>query len=74
MIQIYECEINGHREKESLPTEYQNEFEQEILKHIHDLRNDLREKGWTEKESPKISQALFLRSEVSDAELGFKFE
>jgi len=29
-IQIYEGEINGHGEKEGLPTEYQYEFEQEM--------------------------------------------
>ena len=44
IIQIYEGKINGHGEKEGLPTEYQYEFEQEILKHAHDLKNDLREK------------------------------
>ena len=46
IIQVYEGEINGHGEKEDLPTEYQYEFEQEMLKHVHDLKNDLREKGW----------------------------
>ena len=48
IIQIYEGEINGHGEKEGLPTEYQYEFEQEMLNHIFELRNDLREKGWEE--------------------------
>ena len=28
IIQVYEVEINGHGEKEGLPTEYQYEFEQ----------------------------------------------
>ena len=46
IIQVYEGEINGHGEKEGLPPEYQYEFEQEMLKHIHDLKKDLREKGW----------------------------
>ena len=31
IIQMYEGEINGHGENESLPTEYQYEFEQEML-------------------------------------------
>ena len=74
IIQVYEGEINGHWEKEGLPTEYQYEFEQEMLKHVHDLKNDLREKGWIEGESPEVSQTSFLRGEDSDAELGFKFE
>jgi len=45
IIQMYEGEINGHGEKEGLLTEYQYEFEQEMLKHIHNLKKDLREKG-----------------------------
>ena len=66
----YKGEINGHGEKEGLPTEYQYEFEQEMLKHTHDLR----EKCWWERESPEVSQTSFLRSENSDAVLGFMFE
>ena len=74
IIQIYEGEINGHGEKEGLPTEYQYEFEQEMLKHVHNLKNDLREKGWWKRETPEVSQTSFLRSENSDAEFGFKFD
>ena len=75
IIQIYEWEINGHGEKEGLPTEYQYEFEEEILKHIHDLRKGLREKGWTQRDlPPEVHQLSFLRGDDSDAELGYKFE
>ena len=41
-----------------------------MLKHVHDLKNEMREKGWREGESPEVSQTSFLRSENSDAELG----
>ena len=34
IIQIYEGEINGHGEKEGLPTEYQYEFEQEWMRDL----------------------------------------
>ena len=44
----YDCKINVYGKKEGLPTEYQYEFEQEMLNHIYELRNDLREKGWEE--------------------------
>ena len=75
IIQIYEGEINGHGEKEGLPTEYQYEFEQEILKHIHELKKELREKGWTQRDlPPEVHQPSFLRGDESDAQLGFKFE
>ena len=70
----YYCKINVYGEKEGLPTEYQYEFEQEMLKHVHDLKNDLREKGWWKRETPEVSQTSFLRSENSDAEFGFKFD
>ena len=74
IIQVYEGEINGHGEKEGLPTEYQYEFEQEMLKHVHDLKNDLREKGWWERETPEVSQTSFLRIENSDGQLVFDYE
>ena len=75
IIQVYEGEINGHGEKEGLPTEYQYEFEQEMLKHVHDLKKDLREKGWTQRDLPtEVHQPSFLRGDESDAQLGFKFE
>ena len=60
---MYEGEINGHGEKKGLPTEFQYEFEQEMLKHVHDLKKDLREKGWWERVTPEVSQTSFLRSE-----------
>ena len=69
IIQIYEGE------KERLPEEFQYEFEQEMLKHIHDLKNELREKGWTHRDlPPEVHQTSFLRGDESDAQLGFKFE
>ena len=74
IIQIYEGEIDGHGEKEGLPTKYPYEFEQEMLKHFHDLKNEIREKGWFQRDTPEVSQTSFLRGANSDAELGFKFE
>ena len=70
----YECKINVYGKKEGLSNEYQYEFEQEMLKHVHDLKNNLREKRWWERETPDVSQTSFLRSENSGAEFGFKFE
>ena len=74
IVQMHEGEVNSHGEREDLPTEYQYEFEQEMLKHIHKLKQELSEKGWSQKESPEVFQTSFLRSEESDAQLGFQFE
>ena len=71
---MHEGEINGHGEKEGLPTEFQYVFEQEMLKQVHDLKNEIRENGWFQRDVPEVSQTSFLRSENSDAELGFKYE
>ena len=57
-----------------MPSEYQCEFKQEMLKHIYKLKQELSEKGWSQKESPEVFQTSFLRSEESDAKLGFQFE
>ena len=46
----YDCKINVYAEKDGLPTDYQYEFEQEMLKHVHVLKNEIREKGWYERD------------------------
>ena len=68
IIQIYEGEINGHGEEEGLPIEYQYEFEQEMLKHVHDLKKEEREWLVGERDNPEFSQTLLLRSENSDSQ------
>ena len=73
IIQVYEGEINGHWEMEGLPTEYQYEFEQEMLKQVHDLKKEIRENGWFQRDTPEVSQTSFLRSDESDGQLGSKF-
>ena len=62
IVQIYEGEINGHGEKEGLPTEYQYEFEQEMLKHVYDLKRG----GGQEGRSGSSDSGLLL----SDVSLG----
>ena len=71
---MFEVEINKWNEKENLPQEFLSDCEQEMLKHVHDLKKDLREKVLREGDLPEVTQTSFLRSENSDAELGFKFE
>ena len=41
IVQVYEGEINGHGEKEGLPTECQYEFEQDMLEYVHNLKSIL---------------------------------
>ena len=59
IIQVYKLEINGHGEKEGLPTVYQYEFDQELLKHVHDLKNNIREIGWFQRDIPEFPRPHF---------------
>ena len=45
-----------------------------MSKYIHDLKNELREKECNQRDSPECSWTSLLRSENSDAELGFDYE
>ena len=61
LVQLFEGEINQRNEKENLPKEFLFDGEQEMLKQVHLLKNELREKGWSESDPPKITQPSFLR-------------
>ena len=67
IIQMYEGEINGHEENEGFPTKYRYEFEEEMLNHIYEIRNELRNIGWTQIESQEVHKTSFLRGEDIDA-------
>ena len=48
----------------------ENRYQYEMV-----LKNELREKGWTQRDlPPEDHQPSFLRGDESDAQLGFKFE
>ena len=70
IIQVYAGEINGDGEKEGLPTGHQYEFEQELLKHVHDLKNMIRENGWFQRGPPRGFPDLI--SEDFESKLRFK--
>ena len=50
------------------------EGEQELLKQIHELKIRLGTEGWTEKESPKVTQPSILRADLGEDVVSFKFE
>ena len=49
-------------------------FLQWILKHVHDLKNEIRENEWLQRESPEVHQPPYLKGDESDAQLRFTFE
>ena len=47
--------------------------EQELLKRIHEIKNELKESEWSENEPPKVTQPSFLRTDSGEDEVSFKF-
>ena len=71
---MFEGEINSRNEKENLPKEFLFDGEQEMLKQVHLLKNELREKGLSEGDSPNITQPSFLRTDLGKDEVSFCLE
>ena len=71
---MFEGQIDRRGEQEGLPKEILFEGEQELLKRIHEIKKELKETEWSESPPPKITQPSFLRTDLGEDELSFKFE
>ena len=74
IIQLFQGEINQRNEKEDLPKEFLFDGEQEMLKQVHFFKNELRDNGRSEGEPPSITRPSFLRTDLEEDEVSFKFE
>ena len=70
---MFEGQIDRRGEREDLPKEILFEGEQKMLKQIHDLKKRLGTEGWSEKELPSVTQPSFLRTDLGEDEVSFKF-
>ena len=70
---MFEGQIERRGEREDLPKEILFEGQQELLKQIHDLKNRLKREEWSEKEPPKVTQPSFLRTDLGEDEVSFRF-
>ena len=71
---MFEGQIDRRGEREELPKEILFESEQELLKKIHNLKKRLGTEGWSESPPPKVTQPSFLRTDLGEDEVSFKFE
>ena len=71
---MFDGQIDRRGEREDLPKEILFEGEQELLKRIHEIKNELKDSEWSESPPPKVIQPSFLRTELGEDELSFKFE
>ena len=74
VLRMFEGQIDGRGEREGLPKEILFEGERELLKKIHDIKNELKETELSENEPPKVTQPSFLKTDLGEDEVSFKFE
>ena len=74
LIQLFQGEINKRNEKENLPKEFLFVGEQEMLKQVHLLKNELTNNWWSEGKPTKVTHPSFLRMDLGEDGVSFKFE
>ena len=74
VLRMFEGQIVKRGKREVLPKEMLFESQQKMLKHIHNLKNLLNGEGWSEKEPPKVTQPSFLRTDLGEDEVSFRFD
>ena len=74
VLRMFEGQIDRRGGQEGLPKEILFESEQELLKRIHEIKNELKESEWSESPPPKITQPSFLRTDLGEDEVSFRFE
>ena len=72
-MRMFEGQFDRRGERENLPKEILFESEQELLKRIHEIKNELKESEWSESDPPKITQPSFLRTDLGEDEVSFNF-
>ena len=72
---MFDGQIDRMGERKNLPKEVLFEGEHEILRQIHELKNELKEKGWTESPPPKVTQPSLLKKDLGQREdMSHRFE
>ena len=70
---MFEGQIDRRGEREGLPKEILFEGEQELLNKIHDIKKELKETEWSKIPPPKVTQPSFLRTDLGEDEVSFRF-
>ena len=73
VLRMFDGQIDRRGEREGLPKEILFEGEKELLKKIDHIRKELKETEWSDREPPKVTQTSFLRTDLVEDELSFRF-
>ena len=74
VLRMFEGKIDRMGEREGLPKEILFEGEQELLEKIHNIKKELSETEWSQSEPPKVTQPWFLRTDLGEDEVSFRFD
>ncbi|MDP6464973.1 MAG: hypothetical protein QGH65_13845, partial [SAR324 cluster bacterium] len=73
VLRMLEGQIDRMGDREDLPKEILFEGEQELLKRIHEIKNELKDSEWSESPPPKFTQPSFLREDLGEDDLSLRF-
>ena len=72
-MRMFDGQIDRMGERENLPKEILFEDEKELLKRIHEIKNELKDSEWSEREPPTVTQPSFLRMDLGEGKLSCYF-
>ena len=70
---MFDGQIDRRGDREDLPKEILFDGKQELLKRIHEIKNELSETEWSESPPPKVTQPSFLRTDLGEGKLSCYF-
>ena len=73
IVRTFDREINGKETSEDSPKVEVFDVENEMLKRVNDIKTGLIESRWVIQDKDLISQTSFLKTEIIDGEISFKF-
>ena len=73
IVRTFDGEIIGRRTSEDSPKEEVFDDEQEMLKRVYEIKKGLMESRWVIQDKESISQPSFLKTEIIDGVISFKF-
>ena len=73
IVRTFDGGINGRRTSEDFPKEDVFDDEHEMLKRVYEIKKGLMESRWVIQDKESISHPSFLKTEIIDGAISFKF-
>ena len=73
IVKTFDAEINGRMNSYDSHKEEIFDNEQEMLKRVYEIKNELMESRWVIQDKDSISHPSFLKTEIIDGAISFEF-